>query len=286
MRNYVLTRLAVLCLTGHLLLGEGHTQGQRDSAGFETAENLTLPRVANDSHESLNSNNRRWNASQPPLSKEDDTLETFQEGNTTSLIWDAGISASQGVAPVVSDHFVFMVGPQEDVVTTPQEVSISTLKNMISTGQNDMFNTIPEDIYITTPYENIISTTPQEDIISIYQKHNTVTPQEGITTTPQNITTTPQEDITTSPLQETTTLQEDINTFEESGSEQKAKTVVMDPVLEDGQVPIRVDQVVICSCLEMTPDGCRRFLSDTYINAKSYEYEDIKVRKQCHRFHN
>ncbi|XP_045114800.1 uncharacterized protein LOC123506620 isoform X2 [Portunus trituberculatus] len=94
---------------------------------------------------------------------------------------------------------------------------------------------------------------------------------EGVTTT------TPQEDVITTTQKGTTTSQKAVNTSPQSDGKQRARTTVVDPRLEDGRVPTRADQLVVCSCPEPTPDGCRRFLSDAYIDSKNIDFEDIRV---------
>lgn len=82
---------------------------------------------------------------------------------------------------------------------------------------------------------------------------------------------------TTSPPDSITTLQGDFNTPQESGSGgQIAKIIVTEPKLENGRVPQRENQLVVCSCPELTPEGCRSFLSGTSIDSKDELYEDIR----------
>lgn len=258
MRCSVVTALAVLCLSGHLHTGAGHTQEQRDSQGPAVANDSLLSSVVVDGHESLDSIDGRWNASQPTFPGEAVVSETLKKDTATSLTWDAGITASEGVATDAPDELVFTVDPEDDVVTTPREVFI---------------------------------TTPQDDFVSVHQPNNSITPQgdalsilpeDTTTTTAQNITTSPRGDIITT-IQANITLEDDINTSQEGGGgggELKAKGIVTEPQLEDERVPVAVGQLVICSCGERTPDDCQRFLSDTTIDSKNDVYEDYRVRKQ------
>ncbi|XP_063871137.1 probable G-protein coupled receptor Mth-like 1 isoform X2 [Scylla paramamosain] len=114
------------------------------------------------------------------------------------------------------------------------------------------------------------TTTLMRDAALASQGVASVNPDQLFTTVgPQDTIVTTQEGRTTS--------QEHISTPPESGGEQRGRTTVLQPLLESGRVPTRVDQLVVCSCPEMTPDGCRRFLSDAYINSKDRDFEDVKI---------
>ncbi|XP_045114085.1 probable G-protein coupled receptor Mth-like 1 isoform X2 [Portunus trituberculatus] len=94
-------------------------------------------------------------------------------------------------------------------------------------------------------------------------------PEDVITTTPQEeIIITTQKDITTS---------QKVVSISPCNSKQHARTTVVDPLLENDRVPTCADQLVVCSCPEPTPDGCRRFLSDAYIDSKNSDFKNIRV---------
>ncbi|KAK8393856.1 hypothetical protein O3P69_006881 [Scylla paramamosain] len=90
------------------------------------------------------------------------------------------------------------------------------------------------------------------------------------------VTTTSQEDIITTTQRDITTSQKVVSTSQ-SGGNQRVHPTVVEPLLEDGRVPTRADQLVVCSCPELSPDGCRRFLSDASIASKNIDFEDIRV---------
>ena len=139
--------------------------------------------------------------------------------------------------------------------------------------EDDTSETLQKNTNTSLIWDGVITTSQDITPVVLNQLVLTVGPQE-------DAVTTLQENIITSPLENTTTLQEDISTSQEGGSKQKTKIIVTEPLLKDGQVPIRVNQFVICSCPELTPNGCRRFLSETFIDSKDDIYEDIRVRKQ------
>lgn len=91
------------------------------------------------------------------------------------------------------------------------------------------------------------------------------------------VTTTSQEDIITTTQRDITTSQKVVSTSPQSGGNQHVRPTVVEPLLEDGRVPTRADQLVVCSCPELSPDGCRRFLSDASIASKNIDFEDIRV---------
>ncbi|KAG0715130.1 putative G-protein coupled receptor Mth-like 1 [Chionoecetes opilio] len=279
MRCSVVTALTVLCLTHHLPLSAAQPQGQRDSQGPEGTEGLTLLSVADGGDASLRGSDGSWNASQASLPAEDGLPETLRENTATSVTWDAMIAASQDDAPVTLDRLVFPVGPQEDVTTMPPENTIPTHQSDISITTHEDITAIPlEDTIVSTPDGNIIFTIPVENVIPTHQANSFITSEEDIiTTTQEDIITTPQESITTiSSLDEISTSQEDMSTSEEQGGGERVLTTVVQPVLEDGRVPTRVDQLVICSCPELTPDSCRHMLSDITIDGKDHEYANIR----------
>lgn len=162
-------------------------------------------------------------------------------GDTTLLAGVATTSASPGIVSA-PEHLIFR-----------------------SDGQGGAFTTPPEDS-ATTFIENSF-TIPPEDIVTIY-------PKDSFTTSPDDITIPPEDSVRTTQESIPLTTQGTIATTYRSGG-----PLEMTPALEDGRVPTRVFQLVICACPLSTPDGCRRLLSDLYIDGKDDNFLDVKVRR-------
>lgn len=115
----------------------------------------------------------------------------------------------------------------------------------------------------------VVSAAPEHLVFKVDRQ------EDGFTTTPEDIVTTPPKDsFTTSQKNILTTTRGNVTATHEGSGD-----LVMTPILEDGRVPTRVLQLVICACPLPTPDGCRRFLSNLYIDGKDDQYLDTKVRK-------
>lgn len=123
----------------------------------------------------------------------------------------------------------------------------------------DASATAPVDVMTTTPQQFTSRSDDQDDIITHTEEILTTPPGDSFTTSLENVLSSTQGSVAT--------------TREGVGG------LIMTPILEDGRVQTRAFQLVVCSCPLPSPDDCRRFLSDLYIDGKDDQYLDFKVRK-------